>query len=418
MVKRRSFHRRAKAKNAAPKRRGPAKRDDRFHQTGYLIISDVIDFSRLDDDQQQKHAVRELWRYLAIAPLVRDALFNGTGDGVIVALPEDSRAVKTAGESIYRTVIEFARDWIAHMRAAKPAVELRVAVHLGKFYEVDVGRRGRQLMGTSLNRCTRLVGLGDAGKVTVSEQFYETWRETDATIANTFQPPGSEAPLGALVKHDEHLRFRYYWPDRKEGDPLPPKVESFEIVRENLLSEFDAIEEYLVSSLRDLPTGASLTSDQVGARISLWGAWRTTHGRVLRSTEIRFHRQKRGIGPSRITYSIEGDGEGPPGRAFCTREPFVLSELPAHSDDPDQYFSSLKTTGLKSESLAKFNHHSRSFLAVPFGLTETNPDGIICIDCESPLPGITREQLMEIGHDIADFFGVVIAALWRLRGES
>lgn len=397
-----------------PPRQAIAVADDQFHQNGFFIMSDLVDFSTLDE-RSQKQAVKRLWTYLGNHALTAKgkAVFNGTGDGVIVAVHQKP----DAGDGIYRQVMDFACGWREHMLTGERSFQMRIAVHMGPFYQVQTGVHGLQMMGTALNRCARVVNMGDAGKITVSEPFYTQWFDNDHTIGPQFQPQSGEKPLSALVKHGEQLKFRFYWPDRKEGEPLPPRVAFSYLVTNALKQELDNIEKFFNSSLLEEPPPGLVKPEEIGARVSLWGVWTEDGKTILRSTDYRHHPKKRGLARSEFTYSLDGEGEGPMGRAWHAHRPVVVLDLPSYELEQAAYEARLAQYGLSTDKIQKFNHQSRAYFALPFGLASDAFDGAICIDVEAPLTGLPESRANKIADDISLFFNLTISTLWRLRGD-
>ena len=380
-------------------------------RAGLIVVGDVIDFSRMDEDTQRK-IVENIWPFLANDELLQakqETVLNGTGDGALIAFP------RTGEDVSCEEVIKFAQRWIEHMRESDPPCGLRIGIHEGTFQRMKVQiANDEQIMaiGTGANDCARISGLGGDGDIIVSEKFVESWANQFADVVERFYPRDDE-PWEVYVKHGVSMRVRLYSPTGVANSP--GKLKALEAVKlrvEELLKE---IESAFVGMLQAID--ASYTQDTVSARISIL-APRPNSVNQLSPTDYRYHFRNESVHIGRTRYSIAEEGQGPAGRAFCSKELQFEIGLPEYIDGAGktEYEERFKRNwSIKEDQVAKFQRKARSYICIPCGVARENVDVVLCFDMEHPLQGLHEDTVRMIGDAIQRRFGVTVAALWQLR---
>src|ERR1700730_12979714 len=131
-----------------------------------ILVADVVGYSRLAsvDEERTLARLRALLGDL-IEPAIaahHGRIVKRTGDGFIA----ECRSVVDAA----RCAIEVQTDMIERNAGVAPdrRIELRIGAHLGEVVEEADG----DLMGDGVNIAARLEGIGAAGAISMSEDFY------------------------------------------------------------------------------------------------------------------------------------------------------------------------------------------------------------------------------------------------------
>ncbi len=105
-------------------------------------------------------------------------------------------------------------------------------------------------------------------------------------------------------------------------------------------------------------------------------------------------------------YSIASNRPiGPLGVAYHRRKPVAVNSLPDFQVDPKAYMRKLKTKPyfIDESTSAHFGRHARCFLSIPFSFSD-QVECLICIDTESPLEQLSKQDLEGIGRWIQVVF--------------
>lgn len=391
-------------------------------KSGLILICDIVDFSHLSR-QEQKAAVERLWNFINHDRwedlLGVDRIINGTGDGFMIACPDHAQEVQ------HRDFIDFADAMVRHMARARPRrIGLRIGIHQGAFTWLDLkfklhelGEcRARQGIGKGINRCARIVAIGDDGDITVSEKFIEEWADTDEErVRRNFSPRPPKDAFEVTVKHGETLELRFFRPGGRVNRPWPKKMEAVRAAQKQLRVQLQLILNgfcYYVALLD--PT---LKVRNLDVRVSLFAEGLLDDERLLLPTKFRHHQRDHGIQEGATCYSVTGAGAGPAGRAYVGHQIEIWPHLPDPKKAGRDYIRALSKTGLDRATIRGFYRKARAFIAFPFGMQPSRPDGVVCIDTMHPLLGLTNPQIRDIARFLQRHFAVTLSALWRLRGQ-
>ncbi|WP_438481018.1 adenylate/guanylate cyclase domain-containing protein [Oleiharenicola lentus] len=405
-------------------------RKNPFNDAGFVLICDIVDFSRLPHEKQDK-AVTRLWSYLKANHkngLLKDPknyVVNGTGDGLMLAYFSHNTTIR------HEQFIEFAAGMIKHMSKGKKPFQLRVGVTQGPFGFVQPpGAQARQAVGTGINQCARLVTVGDNDTVTVSEDFINKWgQRSESSIQQLFVPTADKPAHDVVIKRGELLSLRFYAPQGSGLNSASKKIESFRVVRELITRQLDAMEKALIDLLHFAQP--ELRQTPLDIRISVLNERRLNpFASALCTTDYRHHAGGNGI-KAGTAYPLTEKGTGPVGSAYAQNTICVVHNLPewltndSHSKEAYYrlYTENRPYDALGREQVDGFGRHARAFLTFPFSLMKADPakklypDGAICIDIMQPLQGFTREQLEIFTGQLQSKYSDALAQLWRLRGQ-
>lgn len=335
----------------------------------------------------------------------------------MIACPDHTREVKHAD------FVALAEGMVRHMINGRPSRGLRVGVHQGAFtyldLDLDIDGKGRcptrQGVGKGINRCARIVAIGDAGDITVTEQFIAEWAETTGEfIREKFSPRPGKDPFEVVVKHGESLELRFYRPGKRVNRPWPKKIRGMRDAQHQLKQQLALIRSGFIYYAQAL--NVALAEESLDVRVSLF-APDAQAGAVLAPTQFRYHPQDHGANMGTTSYSIAATGTGPAGRAFATHAPSIWIQLPDPKRSLRSYAAALAPSGLSKADVKKFYRKARAFIAFPFGMDRRHPDGAVCVDIMEPLEQLSPAQVREIADFLYDRFAVTLSALWRLRGQ-
>lgn len=436
--------------------------------SGIIVVSDVVGFSRLDT-KTQKNIVCGLWDFLSSNKLLLELdsvtghkpLLNGTGDGVLIALPrgQAARDDESNGESrtlpipkegqfdfqdYWSKVVEMCFQWHDHVErlseSLKTKVKIKIAAHIGMFVIVDVSKLGqggvkfggKQVVGAGPNHCARLVNLSDAGSVLLSESYFSEWSQFDADCHKRFlfDPKPNDKAIEVVVKHQEELRARAV---AIRGESSKKIVAPYRLRFVDTINK--RIKRYLFDIVADIveeienAINLKQGTKELATRATIWTPHPTQ--KALAPTEYRispsnedFERANLTDSPqaqSQIMYSITGSGQGPTGRCFCSKDGvFVLNDLPQCRDITDGNFSEYctimkKQTGVKKADVKRFSRFARSYLQFSVAIDDRVPEGVVCLDLMHPLTELDKDKLWEMCAERRYIWGVPIAALLRIR---
>ncbi len=364
---------------------------------GLIVIGDVTNFSRMAM-KDQRRVVEGLWEF--IQAKVSDGMeVNGTGDGALVTFWDNDWS--------HHQVVEFAEKWIDHMAKLPTPAMLRVGLHQGPFQVVEIkGLSRKEIVGTGPNDCARIVSFGDGGHIIATDQFVHGWAQFEGDgVFQHFQPPSKQG-IEVFVKHDIPQSIRIFRRNSPSQQP-PKRIAHLQQVEDSLNKILREIESLFTKALQAYRK--NLTPERVSARVSILAP----RGEYLESTKYRFHRTEPTV-KGNTHYSINGEGAGPPGKAFVQRQVQILNGLPDFLTDEDAYVQKMISSGLSEDVIRNFGRKSRAFMDIPVGFPESQVDLVVCIDTENPLT-VPRHGLELIATNIAEDFREPLALLWRLR---
>lgn len=393
-----------------------------FSPAAFILIADIEGFSPLPDAQQRYLSPR-LWSFVEAHPLVRrlgdECPCNGTGDGILVAATRNDANVE------HGEFLALAEEIVDHMAGGAYPCRVRVGVHEGPLRRID-GLGKTQVVGTGPNICARVTSIGDGGQVIVSERFVQSYvDEVGASVLSRFEPGVEEAPIEVFVKHGESVRIRQLVAQmgrssRPQGAierarTAPGKLEALQHVESRIRQRLVRIERGIVEALGQLDP--HVTPSTLSTRVSLLAPQGSPGERVLSATSFRFHRHSSFVGRGMARYSLEGDGAGPPGRAFVDRKVIALTRLsPFDCDKPDLYCRKLVTRwGLETSNIVAWQRKPRSLIAIPIGIRPDKTDAVICIDLDDPLANVPIASVRKVAERMMVLHGEALAALWALR---
>lgn len=383
-------------------------------KSGLILICDVVDFSpKARTDQGM--IVERLWKFVHANTqqklLGREALINGTGDGLMLACPGHEKQVDHAD------FLQFALNLIGHMERAQPGSGLRVGVHQGPFSQLrPPGAEVYQAIGTGINQCARLVGIGDSGDITVSEDFIKGWAEDDGKkVRAHFLPAPKHDPYAVVVKRGQTSLLRFYRPGKKRSVLPPRKIATFDRVKQLIKDHLELMAQTFESYVGMVDP--ALTPELINVRVSIFALPGDTESAELHPTQFRFHARNHEVKPGETTYAIARRGAGTVGRAFVTCCPQCLHGLPDYGQSPGAYIKRVRQTGMTRTQIVNFRRHARAFVAVPFGLNPDQAEGVVCLDTISPLQSLKPADLNDLAELFSAQFSAPLAAFWRLRGQ-
>lgn len=386
-------------------------------ERGLILLADIVDFSELRGSVQIQ-VISNLWEFIRDNLPNHDArppIVDGYLDRVVVAFPI----------SVYQKILDFASKLIRHMRQ-KQNVDLRIGIHVGAFQCVEKPtNQSTHLIGLGPNHCARITEIGDAGHIIVSEQFVDAWREEFGDVILSRLTP-QDSPIFLFYKSGSPKRIRIYRPPGigEIEVKVPQRLVQLQIaekqLKEIVLSEIEEVFMQLVDE-----KDQNLDWERVRPRISLL-APAPNDPNELFATEFRYLRRpdpgtfstQSLIRRGQVAYKLAEPGQGTAARAFISQSPQVLYGLPSYEDSPEDYIQRLAEWNLPEDIVRSLSRHARAFISFPFMLAEgERPDGVITIDTWSGLTSeyLSKEDLLEFAEYLMSSYGLLIAALWRLR---
>lgn len=420
----------APLKGAILKRRGKAAAPAtsvHFASSGFVVVSDVFDFGGRDTNSQ-RNAMTTLWKCHLEDDLFTDkhvqAIANPHGDGVSAAFPnmDPSRPTKAI------EVLQFAGRLLKGMR--KGSFEIRVGIHVGVFSIIKVDRGRPVALGPTANDCQRISAFGDSGHILCSEAFVDMLQDEGADMKD-FDPPLHVPAFSIFKRKFAELDIRLF--TGMDASALPPVRYEVATAVDQLLKRIlvPGIQDLLLAGLAQIRKN-SLTPEGLGARVSIFAPRREESRRYLYPSPFREHMFDRdSLRPGRTRYAIDEKEQGLLGLAFSTGKPTVKKGLPDWRLGPQAqqgYITILGQFGLTERVIRGWQRHSRAILCIPFGLFDLSadsgsdprkelrePDGVVCIDTDSPLDEYMDAELLEVLETIRTQMGRQLATLWRLR---
>lgn len=386
---------------------------------GVILVSDVVNSSALKGQQLQA-ALEEMSKF------ARGHTIGSTSSGLILHCLLDSFIIVLPDCEAYREVLEFASEWVHHMKSSSYALDIRVAVHFGTYF---VSNALNMVVGAGPNECSRLVRLAGEKQVLVSEQFINEVRRQpnfDHVDPKLFTPNPStkKDPLEIQMKQGQLSQVRIY--DTGLNPKLPFQLQQIEDADRAIWKTLEKIDQFFMELLRQKDAG--INSKSVKQRLSIFTP--NHDGSYLVCTEFRrfngrngHQNQKSKSSPNHFSergstrYSIDPNRPiGPLGVAYYRRKPVAINSLPDFLVDPKGYAQRLKVKPyfIDEKMVENFGRHARCFLSIPFSFSD-QVDCLVCVDTQEPLDQITRKEIEEIGRWIQVVFELTLASLWRLR---
>lgn len=168
-----------------------------------LLVSDFANYSLHDDDRQLK-------RFTALQSSLEDALDHEPAfDEEMVVLPTgDGLAIGIIQEKAVNPIaLKLAFRILESLREAELENQLRIGIHYGRVYLLEGAKGELQLIGTGINKATRVQSASEVGKILVSDEYYSTFmdRSGDAFIRDIKVGPSKEFQ----IKKEPIFRARF-----------------------------------------------------------------------------------------------------------------------------------------------------------------------------------------------------------------
>lgn len=414
--KSRRSRKKARSKQAIASPATNGQTTDHHEEAGIVCIVDVEKFSTIKTLKQQISLVRNLWQASQKTELIREAgpnaHINGTGDGLLIAVPFTPSRMKQA--------LRWATDLITDKQVTQFNKKLRFGIHCGP-YTILGGDPGKMAVGIALNECARVAGIGDGGHVIVSEAFVRRYADHEdwPAIMGVFEPGEEDQHYTVLTKHGAKVNFRIYR-TTDDSPPIPRRLKIMQVARQNIQHALPRIAESFVAALREhitFPSELRASAHPLDVRVCVFEP--ASDSEILVSDEFRYHRENQHVRPSEAEYSLRGEGTGVCGRAFCSKSPVVMHNLRIRKEDKIAYDDAHVALGVSQPTIDRWQRHARSFVAFPFSVVEleekSTPLGVVCIDVMEPLSWMAQEELKGVGSDLMKQYGVLLGALFSLR---
>lgn len=425
----RSFAKATKKKNKNTKEQiSPPNQSNVRDYVCSIVVFDFQDFSTLDATEQ-KNAAQDLWKVINNDEYIQEneandkVSWNGTGDGGLVTFKECS----------FSKVIEFTNTVIEASKVN--GTKLRAAIHydLCVFTKIDSLGKSDQILGKGPNEASRLVSLGDPYDIIVSEDFAQKWYAVNHDEAKQALYPSIEGiPLQVFIKHGIPQALRIYTQNSMSSSQehkMPEQIKRLNDTNRHIDALLEVIEKGVIGYLINIKQ--SLNRDKIDARISILSPKpKSEDSSFLESTGFRYHYKdyKTGKGDTVYRWNSEGTDEkphGPAGVSFSEGKIVCVRNLPDPSKNKAKYINVLhKEWNIPIEVINQFSRKARTFVEIPFGLTQSENDlaiiseGMICIDIMNPLRWLKDEELCYLAKSLFKSYNVTLASLWRLRLQS
>jgi class 3 adenylate cyclase len=175
-----------------------------------VLAIDIVSFSKEFDEKQVRliDSFNQIVRQSVEELGLRDCILLPTGDGVFAALPGETSAIAL------RLAIKIHR----HIADRLLRLDLRMGIHEGQGLVKDDINGRRNIVGNVANLCQRVMDIGDAGHILLSESANLSLKNSDEFARGIF-----DLATGPVeVKHGVKLNvFSYY--DGAAGNPNTPK---------------------------------------------------------------------------------------------------------------------------------------------------------------------------------------------------
>lgn len=384
----------------------------------FLILTDIIDFSLLALDQQQ-FVIKSLWNSLdtCLTEVNKDiCFFNGTGDGILVAIKQSSNyscldIIKLTESWIicFHNKLDSQRDILK----IPTSTGIRSAIHTGGVLflnQVIFTKTRTEMAGNTLNELSRIISLGDDGDIITSESFYSDTITISREYLEYFYPKNQ--PHEIFVKHNTSLSIRLF--TRKDKPCTPVKIERVNYIDK----EIYRILEILDNGFRALPDMRNPESlPQLDLRSSIFVPKKNHLGIIeLRPTRYRFISGRENVRHGFTYYEIN---QGVVGKAYATGTLQICKNLPlpitAGKPNPKYIEKLITNWNLSEESILNFSRKARSFIGIPFGVNNIKPEYVICIDALQPMKSLTNKNLKIYQNWLIEDFSVSLSALLQCR---
>jgi class 3 adenylate cyclase len=193
---------------------------DRFGESNIvpILFMDIVGYSMLSTDEEQKNAVELLNRLVrkalpAANCTLDDVICLPTGDGMCLCF------IKTSDGPL--TVAAKVQQQLAKQQPApgKRKIEVRMGIHSGNVLRITDLKGSYNLAGAAINISQRAMSFGDEGHILCTEEAYEhlkgmkDYKEAIKRIRKDF-----------IAKHGLPLRlYNYHRLEKGFGNPKDPK---------------------------------------------------------------------------------------------------------------------------------------------------------------------------------------------------
>ena len=135
-----------------------------------FLVSDFVDFSLYEEDLQ-------LQRFKALQVSLAEALQREPIEETMVVLPTgDGLAIGIVAEiSVNPIALKLAFGILERLREQGLDAQLRMGIHYGRVCLLEGSKGELQLIGTGINKATRVQTASAAGKALVSEEYHSAF---------------------------------------------------------------------------------------------------------------------------------------------------------------------------------------------------------------------------------------------------
>jgi hypothetical protein len=348
-------------------------------------------------------------------------VLDSRGDGYVLGVSTGGRRTRPRDLCAMALEIAAAAREFRLSQTAPPGwkrLEVRVGIHLGCYLLASELDGVRFAVGSGLNGCSRIAGLGGPGQVVLSEEFWTYLAGALGPEGHGFavHPEPRRPPLAAGVQHGVLARFRRIFRTRGRARiPDPPRVRENAMLDEHLSASLEVTGRAIAGALEGRDPRLDLRRLQ--PRLSVWGP----AGEELRRLPYVAQLPQDGAFPPQdrrhTRYALPKDpraaGEGPVVEAWLRDSCVVVNGLPKHQQDPVAYREAFRQRGIAASKVDGFGRHPRALLAVALPLLE-RPAGVLCVDRLDPLEGL-EEWAGTLLRSIRNRSGYYLASLITLR---
>lgn len=404
---------------------------------GLIICCDLNEFSA-EDLMRQQALIKRLWESVLSSPLYKlhqghkRAFAGEAADGLVVGFL-DSVAPKEA--------IALAARLSKAIAAAKHAPGLRLGLHYGVFVSIQVSGNRSVLTGTGINECAKVTSYGGSVGMILSERFVDVMRQTLELESSWFEPSLDHSPIDVFGRSAGDLGIRLYRGKNvadEHKNYIPNRFKNLVAVNDRIRGVLEVVEGLTQRLLVKATGDNTITEATLAARISIFAKRKAARKQFL-CPMARYSRANRHAMLTGTRYPLDAstnrplnkEDESPLVRAFKYAECVCVSGLPKWSADPqdqERYFAAAEAAKFDRDLVRGWSCRSRSILIFPFGLFDfgrgsgqesTEPDGLICIDTELPLNGISDEVLRtQVLGVLQQETTLHLPVIWALRTRS
>ncbi|MFA6286155.1 MAG: TIR domain-containing protein [Opitutaceae bacterium] len=376
---------------------------NREYNHGVILMADIVNFSG-QSNHAQRLIMRDLQSYFTEA---RQHDFKYL---YVVGLLDSITVLWDSEQGGHDHALRLAVDLAAWLARKRPGLATRIGLHVGDSLQLQKESSAwrTSLFGTGCNDCRRLTQFGAEGHIMLSETFVQACQETSNRVArnllqNQIYPPLKKPAFEIFPARGYSGYLRLYM---QGSQTIPPRLLMLDHAAKRIASYQrrigEVFQKLMVKKWQLDPSAADL-------RITLW-APDPALPETLHCTDYRWFLNKQTADdPSATTYSLIGQGEGGPGRAFrqASEKPFfIIPWLPDPKKNIVAYNTQMeKYYGLNSKTLKNASRHARAFACLPFwspsGDAPNKPLGVLCFDSMKPFI-LRKDQAVEVAMLEAD----------------